>query len=658
MFESLQLIILLLVSSVFLVALFKYLSLPPMIAYFVVGLALGPHALAILPGSESSRHFVEFGIVFLMFTIGLEFSLPKLNSMRNILFGLGGTQVLITLLAVIVCGIFFGLQLPSAFIIGAALTMSSTAIVSKILIERLDLNSRHGRLSIGILLFQDVAVIFILILIPVFNNLDADLFKLIIFALLKIIFLLFIVFRAGKPVMNFWFDIVAKNKSRELFVLNVLMITLIFSYVTKLAGLSYALGAFLAGMIISETRYRHQVESDITSFRNILLGLFFISVGMMLDIDILKSNFIIIALLFFAFTLFKIILITGLTMIFKYELGVGIRTGIILAQAGEFSFVILALGQKNGIISGDIFQIILSVCLISMLIAPLLIPLNGRIARWISKGYTKKSETLVKQIEGVGHDYSDHVILCGYGRSGQYLGRFLKEENINFIAIDMDLNRVSDASTAGENVMYGDASRRTVLRAAGIERAKAIIVAYADDRSTEKVLNVIRETYPILPVIVRTADESSVERLQNAGATDVVPEVQEGSLMLASHALVLLGIPLSNVIKKIRIFRSERYKMFRGYFAGETDVGDETSNQDLLQLHSIEIKEYFSMNDSPISKLSLKNFDVEIKYIRRPNMLENIQPRPDIVISAGDVLVVIGTQENIDLFEKYIINGD
>ena len=658
MFESLQLIILLLVSSVFLVALFKYLSLPPMIAYFVVGLALGPNALAILPGSESSRHFVEFGIVFLMFTIGLEFSLPKLNSMRNILFGLGGTQVLITLLAVIVCGIFFGLQLPSAFIIGAALTMSSTAIVSKILIERLDLNSRHGRLSIGILLFQDVAVIFILILIPVFNNLDADLFKLIIFALLKIIFLLFIVFRAGKPVMNFWFDIVAKNKSRELFVLNVLMITLIFSYVTKLAGLSYALGAFLAGMIISETRYRHQVESDITSFRNILLGLFFISVGMMLDIDILKSNFIIIALLFFAFTLFKIILITGLTMIFKYELGVGIRTGIILSQAGEFSFVILALGQKNGIISGDIFQIILSVCLISMLIAPLLIPLNGRIARWISKGYTKKSETLVKQIEGVGHDYSDHVILCGYGRSGQYLGRFLKEENINFIAIDMDLNRVSDASTAGENVMYGDASRRTVLRAAGIERAKAIIVAYADDRSTEKVLNVIRETYPILPVIVRTADESSVERLQNAGATDVVPEVQEGSLMLASHALVLLGIPLSNVIKKIRIFRSERYKMFRGYFAGETDVGDETSNQDLLQLHSIEIKEYFSMNDSPISKLSLKNFDVEIKYIRRPNMLENIQPRPDIVISAGDVLVVIGTQENIDLFEKYIINGD
>ena len=658
MFESLQLIILLLVSSVFLVALFKYLSLPPMIAYFVVGLVLGPNALGILPDSESSRHFVEFGIVFLMFTIGLEFSLPKLNSMRNILFGLGGSQVLITLLAVIICGVFFGLQLPSAFIIGAALTMSSTAIVSKILIERLDLNSRHGRLSIGILLFQDIAVIFILILIPVFNNLDADLFKLVIFALLKIVFLLFIVFKAGKPVMNFWFDIVAKNKSRELFVLNVLMITLIFSYATKLAGLSYALGAFLAGMIISETRYRHQVESDITSFRNILLGLFFISVGMMLNIGILIDNFSLIILLLVTFTAFKIILITALTSMFKYELGVGIRTGIILSQAGEFSFVILALGQKNAIITGDIFQIILSVCLLSMLIAPILIPFNGRIARWVSKGYSKKSETLIKQIEGVGHDYSDHVILCGYGRSGQYLGRFLKEENISFIAIDMDLNRVSDASIAGENVMYGDASRRIVLKAAGIERAKAIIVAYTDDRATEKVLNVIRESYPILPVIVRTKDESSVDKLQNAGATDVVPEVQEGSLMLASHALVLLGVPLSNVIKKIRIFRSERYKMFRGYFAGATDVDQEASSQDLPKLHSIEIKEYFSICNNKISSMSLKNFDIEIQYIRRPNMLENIEPRSDIVISAGDILVIIGTQDNLNLFEKYTINGE
>ena len=658
MFESIQLIILLLVSSVLLVALFSYLRLPPMIAYFVVGLVLGPHAFGILPDSESSRHFVEFGIVFLMFTIGLEFSLPKLNAMRNILFGLGSSQVLITIFTVILFGIFFGLNLPAAFIIGSALTMSSTAIVSKILMERIDLNSRHGRLSIGILLFQDIAVILILILIPVFNAQDTNLVEIISFSVIKILLLLFIIFKAGQPVMNFWFGIVAKNKSRELFVLNVLMITLIFAYVTKLAGLSYALGAFLAGMLISETRYRHQVESDITSFRNILLGLFFISVGMMLNLDILGNNFLLIIVLFLCLTLFKVALITLLTTLFKYELGVGIRTGVILSQAGEFSFVILALGQESGIISGDILQITLAVCLLSMLFAPILIPFNGRIARYIAKGYSKKTETLMKQLEGLGHDFSNHVILCGYGRSGQYLGRFLKEENIDYIAIDIDLNRVNDASNAGENVMYGDASRRIVLKAAGIERAKAVVIAYADDRSTEKVLNVIREAYPKLPVIVRTKDESSVEALQKAGATDVVPEVQEGSLMLASHALVILGIPLSNVIKKIRVFRSERYKMFRGFFAGETDLDQDNNLQERFQLHSIEIDKYFFVVNRPIKSIPLKEFNIEIQHLRRPNMLENIEPREDIVLSSGDIIVILGLQADLNIFEKYIINGN
>ncbi len=655
MFESIQLIILLLVSSVLMVALFSYLRLPPMIAYFVVGLVLGPNALGILPDSESSRHFVEFGIVFLMFTIGLEFSLPKLNSMRSILFGLA-TPTEITIFTVILFGVFIGLNLPTAFIIGAALTMSSTAIVSKILMERIDLNSRHGRLSIGILLFQDIAVIFILILIPVFNNLDADLFKLVIFALLKIVFLLFIVFKAGKPVMNFWFDIVAKNKSRELFVLNVLMITLIFSYATKLAGLSYALGAFLAGMLISETRYRHQVESDITSFRNILLGLFFISVGMMIDFQALSNNFLLIFVLFIGLTLFKIILITFFTYLISISFFF-LCSGIILSQAGEFSFVILALGQESGIISGDILQIILSVCLLSMLFAPILIPYNGRIARFIAKGYSKKTETLMKQQEGIGHDLFDHVILCGYGRSGQYLGRFLKEEDIKYIAIDIDLNRVSDAANAGENVMYGDASRRIVLRAAGIERAKAVVIAYAEDRSTEKVLNVIRESHPTLPVVVRTKDESSVEALKNSGATDVVPEVQEGSLMLASHALVLLGVPLSSVIKKIRIFRSEKYKMFKGYFVGATDLDEENTIQDRLQLHSIEIKKYFFIKDKSLKNLPLQKFNIEIQYLRRPNMLEDVEPREDIILATGDIVVILGLQIDLNLFEKYAITG-
>ena len=658
MFESIQLIILLLVSSVLMVALFRYLRLPPMIAYFVVGLILGPFALGILPDSESSRHFVEFGIVFLMFTIGLEFSLPKLNSMRHILFGLGGSQVIITLATTMVFSTLLGLDLAAAFIIGSALTMSSTAIVSKILMERIDLNSRHGQLSIGILLFQDIAVIPILILIPVFNSQVIDLYSLLWISLFKIIVLLFILFRVGQPVMNFWFGIVAKQKSRELFVLNVLMITLIFAYVTKLTGLSYALGAFLAGMLISETRYRYQVESDIASFRDILLGLFFISIGMMLNIEVFIKYYPVIFLLFFGYTIFKMILITYLAKLFKYELGVGIRSGVILGQAGEFSLVILALGQEQNLISGDILQIMLSVCLLSMLFASFIIPFNGRIARYLSKDYLRNSEKLVNKIEASSENFSEHVIICGYGRSGQYLGRFLKEENISFIAIDMDLNRVNDAANAGEKVMYGDASRRVVLRAAGIERAKALVVAYADDRSSTKVLNVIRETYPDLPVVVRTRDESSIQQLQDSGATDVVPEVLEGSLMLASHALVLLDVPLTRVIKKIRAFRNERYKIFRGYFMGASEASDDLQGQDQLQLHSIEVKNNFYLFNKQINKIPFGKFNVEIQHLRRLNMLEDIEPRVDIRLSKGDVIVILGLPRDLIEFEKFSITGE
>jgi CPA2 family monovalent cation:H+ antiporter-2 len=657
MFESIQLIILLLVSSVLMVALFRYLRLPPMIAYFVVGLTLGPHTLGILPDSESSRHFVEFGIVFLMFTIGLEFSLPKLNSMRHILFGLGGAQVAITLVTTMVFSTFLGLDLAAAFIIGSALTMSSTAIVSKLLMERIDLNSRHGQLAIGILLFQDIAVIFILILIPVFNSQVIDLYSLLWMSLFKIIVLLFILFRIGQPVMNFWFGIVAKQKSRELFVLNVLMITLIFAYVTKLSGLSYALGAFLAGMLISETRYRYQVESDIASFRDILLGLFFISIGMMLNIEVFIKYYLEIFLLFFVYTIFKMTVITYLAKLFKYELGVGIRSGVILGQAGEFSFVILALGQEQNLISGDILQIILSVCLLSMLFASFIIPFNGRIARYISKEYLKNSEKLVNKIEASSEDFSDHVIICGYGRGGQYLGRFLKEEDILFIAIDMDLNRVNDAANAGEKVMYGDASRRVVLRAAGIERAKALVIAYSDDRSSLKVLNVIREIYPDLPVVVRTRDESSIEQLQDAGATDVVPEVLESSLMLASHALVILDVPLARVIKKIRAFRNERYKIFRGYFMGSSEAADDLQGQDQLQLHSIEIKNNFYLLNKQISEIPLNKFNIEIQHLRRPNMLEDIEARLDIKLKVGDVIVILGLPKDLIDFEKFSITG-
>ena len=656
MFDSLPSVLLLLTSAVLAVALFRALRMPALLAYFAVGVLLGPYAFNLLPDTESGRHIAEFGIVFLMFSIGLEFSLPQLYAMRKTLFGLGGTQVLITLGVAMLIGWMAGLSLPTAFVIGGALTMSSTAIVSKILIERVDLNSRHGRLSIGILLFQDLAVIPILVLIPALGVQTADLGATLTLSLIKTVVLLFLLFKFGKTIVGYWFSIVARQRSRELFVMNVLMVTLLLAFATKMAGLSYALGAFIAGMLISETHYRYQVESDIASFRDILLGLFFISVGMLLNFSQLIDHIGLVLALLVGFVFFKGIVIAVLSRLFGFELGVGIRTGIVLAQAGEFSFVILALGLEQKLIGGDELQIVLAASLLSMVIAPFIIQYNGRIARKLVKSYTRNSSQVVGEIDSVASNLNDHVIICGYGRSGQYLGRFLKEEHIPFIALDIDPTRVHDAAAAGQHVMYGDAGRRIVLEAAGAARAKALIVSYSDMRASMKVLHMAQENYPNLPVIVRTYDDADIDAFRNAGATEVVPEVLEGSLMLASHALVLLGIPLNRVIKRIRLFREERYKMFQGYFHGLSDASVATETQQ-MRLHSVEAKKDSFMVDMQLNQLDFSAFNVMLQHIRRPNMLEDIVPRPDIVISTGDILVLLGSQVNLRNAEKFLLTG-
>ncbi len=657
MFNSLASLLLVLTSSVLAVAFFRAMRLPPMLAYFIVGVLFGPYAFALLPDTESGRHLAEFGIVFLMFSIGLEFSLPKLYAMRKTLFGLGGAQVVITMAAIILAAWLAGFSFIVAFIIASALTMSSTAIVSKILMERVDLNSRHGRLSIGVLLFQDLAVIPILVLIPALGSEGADLTTILGLSFIKTVVLLFILFKFGKPVVDFWFGLVARQRSRELFVMNVLMVTLLLAFATNLAGLSYALGAFIAGMLISETRYRYQVESDIASFRDILMGIFFISVGMLLDFNYLANNILLVSFLLILFMLFKAIVIAVLVRVYGYEWGVGIRTGVILAQAGEFGFVILTLGLNRNLIGGDELQLVLSACLLSMIVAPFIIQYNGRIARKLAKSYIANTSEKVEAIEHVGKALSDHVILCGYGRSGQYLGRFLKEENIPFVALDIDPTRVHEATVAGEHVMYGDASRNAVLHAAGAENAKALIVSYSDMRSSMKILHVTQENYPNLPVIVRTSDETHMEDFRRAGATEVVPEVLEGSLMLASHALVILGVPINRVVKRIRLFREERYQMFKGYFRGVSDVSVDFGDTQQLRLHPVEISKNAYACKLRLDHLELDKFNVEIQHLRRPNMRADIAPRPDIVLGEGDILVLLGPQEGIVAAEIYLISG-
>lgn len=654
--DNLSIILLMLTSSVLAVALFRVLRLPTMLAYFTVGLLLGPHTFGILPDIEENRDLAEFGIVFLMFSIGLEFSLSQLYSMRRVVLGVGGSQVIITLAVIMAACLLLGLSGPTSMVIGGALAMSSTAIVSKLLVERLDLNSRHGRLSIGVLLFQDLAVVPFLVLIPALAYHNGDLPGILGIAALKAALALAILFVAGKTLMNRWLSLVARQRSRELFVMNVLMVTLILAYATKLAGLSYALGAFIAGMLISETRYRYQVESDIAPFRDILLGLFFITIGMLLNISQLAENIGLVLLVLVALIVFKAFIVAVLARIFGYEPGVAIRAGVTLAQGGEFSFVLLALGFTSGIIDGKELQVVLGASLLSMVIAPFIIQRNLQIAEFFARSYTHNRSRQVEEIQQIGSKLSNHVIICGFGRSGQYLARFLKEENIAFIALDIDLARVQEAATAGENVVYGDASRRVVLHAAGIERAKAMVISYNDEHSAMKILHVVQEIAPALPVIVRTMDETTMEPLREAGATEVVPEVLEGSLMLASHALVLLGVPLNRVVKRIRQFREERYKMFRGFFHGVTDVEQEMLERDRARLHSVAIPPAAYAIGKSIGELGLDNLQVEAKTIRR----QSFQPydaEPESVLAEGDAIVLLGKPEDLASAERLLLTG-
>lgn len=654
--STLNVILLLLCSAVFAVALFRGIRLPSMLAYFVVGLTLGPHTFGLMADSESISALAEFGIVFLMFSIGLEFSLPQLYAMRRAVLGLGGAQVTLTMALVMAAAILFGMDWRTGLVIAGALAMSSTAIVSKLLVERVEINSRHGRLSIGVLLFQDLAVVPLLILIPALAVPGEDLVMTLGISAINATVALAVLLVFGKKVINPWFNLVARQQSRELFVLNVLMVTLLLAFATRQAGLSYALGAFVAGMLISETRYRYQVESDIAPFRDILLGLFFITVGMMLDIGELAANLGWVVILLLVFIVFKTLLVTQIARFFRHETGVSIRTGLTLAQAGEFSFVLLSQGAEHGLLSGHNLQIVLAASLLSMVIAPFIIQYNGKIAAAISPRYEQRRERWVQGIEHLASQLHDHVIICGYGRSGQYLSRFLVQENIPFIALDIDQERVREAGGAGESVVYGDAGRRVVLKAAGIERAKALVISYADNPSAMKVLHVVQEHWPQVPVIVRTVDDSNMEKFVEAGAAEVVPEVLEGSLMLASHALVLLGVPLSRVVKRIRLFREERYKLFRGFFHGLSDYDLDARDEDQLRLHSVVVTTSAYGRGLRLIDLNLKAFQVEIKSIRRAGE-KGIDPHPQLILHESDMVVLQGTPNHLADAEKFLLTG-
>jgi K+:H+ antiporter len=655
MHTTLPTVLLMLAAAVLAVVAFRALKLPAMLGYLLIGVVIGPHGLGLIPDAPDTRYLAEFGVVFLMFSIGLEFSLPRLVAMRRIVFGFGTVQVVATMVLLGGCSWIAGLDWRGGLVLGSVLALSSTAIVSKMLSDRLELNSDHGRQVIGVLLFQDLAVVPLLIVVPALAQPAVGLGVALAVALLKAAVVLVVILYLGQRLMRHWFHLVARQKSSELFTLNVLFITLGLGYVTELAGLSLALGAFLAGMLISETEYRYQVEDDIKPFRDVLLGLFFVTVGMTLNLGAVIQHWNWVALALVGVLLGKTLLIGCLARLFGSSTAVSLRTGLVLAQAGEFGFVLLVLAQTHGLIEPAVEQVVLAAMVISMLLAPFIIEKSERMVRRFAAGEWMARAMELTQIAARTMSTEQHLIVCGYGRSGQHLTRLLEKEGIPFVALDLDPERVREAGAAGETVVYGDAARREVLVAAGLQRAKALVITYADVPSALRVLAQVQALRPDLPVIVRTPDETDIDRLRQAGAQEVVAEIMEGSLMLASHALMLVGVPLNRVVRRIRETREQRYALFRGVFPGAGDEPEEEAER-LPRLHSVLIVEGAAAAGRTLGALGLDTFLVDVTAVRRRNVRE-LSPGAETVLQAGDVVVLRGTPDGLAAAEMRLMQG-
>ena len=652
---ALELTLLLLAASVAGVVAFRLLDLPPMLGYLAVGILIGPHALGVVPDTDGTRYLAEFGVVFLMFSIGLEFSLPKLKSMRQIVLGLGFAQVAVTILIVVaagsVVGPYLGLGVAASFLIGATLAMSSTAILIKLLADRLELETEHGKRIVGVLLFQDLAVVPLLVVIPALSTQPENLGAALTWAAIKAAALLAILLVGGQWVLRHWLHMVARRKSHELFSLNLLLLVLGLAWLTERAGLSLALGAFVAGMLISETEYRHQVAEDIKPFRDVLLGLFFITIGMLLNVRIVIENLGWVLLALLVPTAFKCGLIVVLARAFRVSAGTSIRIGLALATAGEFGFVLLS--ESGTLLPLDFKQIVLAAMLLSMLAAPFLVQYSDRVAMRFASSEWMLRALQLHQVATRSMATERHVIICGYGRSGQHLAKMLEQEGIGYVALDLDPDRVREAAAAGDSVVYGDAARRETLIAAGLTRAAALVISYSNSPSALKVIHFAHETKPQLPIIVRTQDDSDLDRLLRAGATEVVPEIFEGSLMLGSHALVLLGVPLTRVVRRVREARDSRYRLLRGYFHGADDPA-EFEDESHERLHSVPIESGAAAVGKTIGALGLTLMGVEVTAVRRRG-IRGADPSEELVLQAGDVVVLRGVPEALEIAEERLL---
>lgn len=647
-------VLLLLALAVGAVLLLQRLRLPSLLAYLLVGVLLGPHTPGPILDSARLRPLAEFGVVFLLFTIGLAFSLPSLRALRPVVLALGAAQVALTTAIVGVLAWLFGLPPAAAFVVGTVFAQSSTAVIERQLAELRQEQSRHGRLALAMSVFQDVAAVPFVVVIPVLGATAAAgaVGATLAVALLKALAATMVVVAAGRWLVRPLFQLVAQRRSAEIFTLAVLLVSLAAASVTHALGLSLAFGAFLAGMMLGETEFRHQVESAIRPFRDVLLGLFFVGIGTLVDPTVIVRHPHVVLGATAALLASKAVLVAAIVRLARYDVRTAWRTGLVLAVGGEFGFALIALALGANVIGATVGQVAIASVFLSMAIAPFLIRHDAAIAARIAPAANRDDDVASLLPPSDAALLSGHVIVCGYGRIGQAIGHMLEEEGVRYVALDLDSAHVRQARLAGERVFYADGTDRNVLETVGLASARLLVISHDDTAAALATLAHVRSLRPEVPVMVRTRDEAHVDVLRAAGATEIVPETLEASLMIATHAMLLLELPVERVVAHMRSASSSRYRLFREVFRGEDPVSRARADDGADRLKPIVIPAEGVFVGRPLYTLDQPGILVTA-LVRRGR--RQLAPPPDTLLEAGDTVVVFGPSQEVEAAEHLLL---
>jgi CPA2 family monovalent cation:H+ antiporter-2 len=650
-------LLILLLASVPIAFICNRLRLPVIVGFMLTGVLIGPSGLRLIRDLPAVEVLAEIGVVLLLFIIGLELSLQRLVEMRRLVLGGGGLQVSLTVFAVTGLETLLGYPANQAVFLGFLFALSSTAIVLKTYQDRLELDTPHGRASVGILIFQDLCIVPMMLLAPILSGREGSSFINIAGRLGTAAAVILGIIFAARTVVPFLLYQVVRLRSPEVFIIFVVLLILGTAWLTSQFGLSMALGAFIAGLVLSESEYSHQIVSDILPFRDVFNSIFFISIGMLLSLSALAAHLPRVLLWLGAILIGNTLIVTAVARLLRYPLRVALMIGLGLAQVGEFSFILAKVGNAQGLLSATDYQIFLAASILTMIATPFLIRIAPRLGFALQNRFSSRSLPDAPEAGEEAQSLSNHVIVVGYGINGRNLSKVLHRVGIPFVVLELNAETVRAAKAEGVPIQYGDAGRREVLLHVGLRRAAILVLAISDPVAARHTVALARELNPNLHLIVRTRYMSEVANLTELGASQVIPEEFETSVEIFSRVLREYGVSGNIIKREAEEIRKEGYQMLRSPSLPLVEM-----NRLSEALAATSTETVFVSNSSPAVGKTLKDLNLRhqtgatvTSVVRDGNV--DINPDTDFTLRADDILVLLGKPDQIEQAVEYINEG-